>query len=134
MFMKGIRLAVLGLCLLALCSCGKEITKYRIHDDTLISFTEALGDRTLVSENLTKSEDGRVITKAEYTYKSKKADEDKVNYLYYLLNHNDATFLGEDIVALMSRDTECAVMVKTWSEGDTFTISITRPNLETGEE
>lgn len=132
--MKGIRLAALGLCLLALCSCGKEITKYRVHDDMLISFTEALGERKLVSENLTKSEDGRIITKAEYTYKSDKADEDKVNYLYYLLNHNDATFLGEDVVALMSRDTECAVMVKTWSEGDTFTISITRPNLQNGEE
>ncbi len=132
--MRGIRIVALGLCLLALCSCGKEIKNYRVHDDTLISFTEALGERKLVSEELTKSEDGRAITKAEYTYKSDKAEEDKVNYLYYLLNHNDATFLGEDVVALMSRDSECAVMVKTSSESDTFTITITRPNLETGEE
>lgn len=127
--MRGIRIAVVGLCLMMLCSCGKELTKYRVHDDMIISFTEALGDRKLVSEELTKSEDGRIITKAEYTYKSDKADEDKVNYLYYLLNHNDATFLGEDTVALMSRDYDCAVMVTTSSEGDTFTITLTRPNL-----
>lgn len=132
--MRGIRIAVLGLCLMMLCSCGKEIKNYRVHDDMVISFTEALGERKLVSEQLTKTEDGRAITRAEYTYKSDKADEDKVNYLYYLLNHNDATFLGEDTVALGSRDAECAVMVTTSSADDTFTISITRPNLETGEE
>lgn len=131
--MRGIRIAVIGLCLLVMCSCGRKVDLYRIHDDTVVSFTEALGERKLISEKLTKGEDGKVITKAEYTYQSDKAEEDRVNYLYYLLNHNDATFLGEDTVALMSRDAECAVMVTTSSDEKSFTISITRPNLETGE-
>lgn len=120
------RIIALLLCAAALCSCGKSIENYRVYDDLIISFTEALGSRTLKSEKLTKSEDGRRIEQAEYTYKSDKAAEDKENYLYYMLNNYGATFIGEDTVTYDSRDSGYAIVIKTSHEGDTFTITITR--------
>lgn len=124
--MKKFGLAAIFALILMLCSCGKQITSYRIYDDTLVSFTQALGDRTLVSEKLDKSEDGRIITKAEYTYKSDKADEDRENYLYYLLNNRDATFISDDAVVLDSRDEGYAIVIRTSAEDNKFTISLTR--------
>ncbi|MBS7297920.1 MAG: hypothetical protein KIG65_02430 [Eubacteriales bacterium] len=127
--MKRIRIMALLMCIIALCSCGKEIKNYRVHNDLVISFTEALGDRKLISENLEKTEDGRVITKAEYTYKSEQPSEDKENYLYYLLNNYDAAFLGEDVAAIASENFDCSIMVEVTNDDETFTISITRPNM-----
>ncbi|MBQ7793733.1 MAG: hypothetical protein IJ366_04350 [Clostridia bacterium] len=127
--MRGIRVIVLAVCMLALCACGKSVKNYRVYDDLVISFTEALGDRTLKSENLTKTDDGRIITKAEYTYKSDKPDEDSQSYLYYMLNNYDATFLDEDTVTIGSKDYDCAVIIDVTHTEDTFTITITRPNL-----
>ncbi len=127
--MRGIRIAALAVCMLVLCSCGKEVKNYRVYNDLIISFTEALGERKLLSENLTKTEDGRVITKAEYVYKSKQAAEDKVNYLYYLLNNYDAAFLGEDVAAIGSENIDCSVMVEVTNDEETFKISITRPTM-----
>ena len=45
------------------------------------SFTSALSARTLKDEKITRSEDGRRIISASYTYKSKKPEEDMENYL-----------------------------------------------------
>lgn len=130
--MKFIKLLALILCLATLTACGKgkEIKNYRVHDDLVISFTEALGERRLVSENIETENDGRIITKAEYTYESEKADEDKENYLYYLFNsYSGATFLSESTVALNSRTADCSVRVTATSEGNRFTISIERVSL-----
>lgn len=134
LIMKVIRIMALLMCLAALCSCGKEIKNYRIHDDLVISFTEALGERKLVSENLTKTEDGRVITKAEYTYKSEQPAEDKENYLYYMLNNYEAAFLGEDVAAIASKDFDYTIMVEVTNDEETFTISLTRQNMVGSEE
>lgn len=127
--MKGIKVAAAALLLLALCACGKSVDNYRVYDDLLVSFTSALGDRTLKEEQLTKSEDGRQIISASYTYKSKQAEEDRENYLYYLFNHSDAAFIAEDKVALNSRDKDYTIIVQTTSEGDSFTINIYREEL-----
>ena len=132
--MRMLRITALLLCLTALCACGKEIKNYRVHNDLVISFTEALGERKLVSEKLTKTEDGRVITKAEYTYKSDQPAEDKENYLYYMLNNYEAAFLGEDVAAIASENFDCTVMVEVTNDEDTFTISLTRPNMVEPEE
>ena len=132
--MRMLRITALLLCLTVLCACGKEIKNYRVHNDLVISFTEALGDRKLVSEKLTKTEDGRVITKAEYTYKSDQPAEDKENYLYYMLNNYEAAFLGEDVAAIASENFDCTVMVEVTNDEDTFTISLTRPNMVEPEE
>lgn len=132
--MRKIKTAALLLCILALCSCGREIKNYRVYNDLIISFTEALGDRKLVSEKLTKAEDNKTITKAEYTYKSDHPAEDKENYLYYMLNNCEAAFLGEDIAAIASENFDCSVMVEVTNDEDTFTISITRPNMTGSEE
>ncbi len=132
--MKGLRFAAAALVLLLLCSCGKEIKNYRVHDDLVVSFTEALGERRLVSEKLTKSEDGKVIKQAEYTYKSDKPEEDSQSYLYYMLNNFGATFFDEQTVAVGSKTTDCAVIIKVSTTDDTFTINITRPNLLNSEE
>ncbi len=127
--MRGKRILAAFICLLMLSSCGQEIKNYRVHDDLIISFTEALGKRRLVDKNIVTENDGKVITKAEYTYKSDNAAEDKENYLYYLLNHRDAVFLGETTVAIDSRTLDHAIMVTTSSDEDTFTISIERKDL-----
>ncbi len=127
--MRRMRILALLVCITALCSCGKEIKNYRVHNDLVISFTEALGDRKLISEKLTKTEDGRVITKAEYTYRSDQPAEDKENYLYYMLNHYEAAFLGEDVAAIASENFDYAVMVEVTNDDDSFTISLTRRNM-----
>lgn len=124
--MRGFRLAAAALAVFLLCACGKQVKNYRIYDDLIVSFTEALGDRTLVEEKLIKSDDGRRIIEASYTYKSKKADEDKENYLYYLLNNNEAAFIGDEVVAFDSKDFGYAIVVKTSSEDGKFTINLTR--------
>ena len=127
--MRGKRILAAFMCLLMLSSCGQEIKNYRVHDDLIISFTEALGKRRLVEKNIETENDGRVITKAEYTYKSENAAEDKENYLYYLFNNAEATFLGEEKVAIDSRTLDHAIMVTATNNEDTFTISIERISL-----
>lgn len=112
-----------------LCSCGKEIKNYRLYDDLIVSFTEALGKRTLTEENISKTEDGRTVIGASYTYESKQADEDKENYLYYLLNNYGATFVGEDTVAIDSREEGFAILIKTSADGNEFTIDLSRMEL-----
>ena len=124
--MKGLKLAACACALMILASCGKQVTSYRIYDDLLTSFTEALGKRTLVSENLTKTEDGRTITKAEYTYKSANPSEDCENYLYYLLNSRDAAFLADDKVCIDSKESGYALLVKTTPDKGNFKIDIWR--------
>lgn len=134
LIMKFVRIMALLMCVSALCSCGKEIKKYRIYNDRVISFTEALGERKLVSEKLTKAEDGKTITKAEYTYKSEQPAEDKENYLYYMLNNYEAAFLGENVAAISSREAECNIMVEVTHDEKTFTISLTRVDFSGDEE
>lgn len=127
--MRGLRIIAAAVGISLLCACGKEIKNYRIYDDLIVSFTEALGERTLKDENIIKTEDGRIITGAQYTYASKQADEDKENYLYYMLNNYGAAFVGEDMVAIDSRDEGYAIIIKTSSDGDTFTIDLSRMEL-----
>lgn len=124
--MRGIRLAAAALTLTLLCACGKQVKNYRIYDDLVISFTEALGDRTLTEEKLTKSEDGRKIIEASYTYKSKNAEEDRENYLYYLLNNNDAAFLSDDVVTFDSRDMGYVIIIRATAHDGKFTINLSR--------
>lgn len=124
--MRVFRLAAAAFAVVLLCACGKQVKNYRLYDDLVVSFTEALGERTLVEEKLTKSEDGRKITEAEYTYKSKQADEDKENYLYYLLNNRDAAFIADDKVAFDSKEYGYAIVVTTSSDGNKFTVKLHR--------
>ena len=124
--MKGFKLAAAALTAVLLCACGKQVKDYRIYDDMVISFTEALGSRTLIEEKLTKSEDGKRITGASYTYKSNNAEEDRENYLYYMLNNKDAAFMDNDTVAFNSRDEGYAVIVRTSAEKGRFTIELSR--------
>lgn len=125
--MKIIKAAACAvLCLSALCACGRKIDNYRIYDDLVPSFTSALSDRTLKSEKITKSEDGRRIVGASYTYKSKKPEEDKESYLYYMLNNKDAAFIADNTVAYDSRDADNAIVISVTSDEKTFTINVTR--------
>lgn len=125
--MKIIKAAAAAcLCIALLSSCGKSVENYRVYNDLIPSFPSALSARTLKSENITKSEDGRQITAASYTYKSKKAAEDKENYLYYMLNNKEAAFIADDTVAYDSRDDGYAVVISVSSNDNSFTINIIR--------
>ena len=125
--MKIIKAAACAvLCLSALCACGKNIENYRIYDDLIPSFTSALSARTLKDEKITRSEDGRRIISASYTYKSKKPEEDMENYLYYMLNNKEAAFLADNKVAYDSREPDNAIVITVSSDEKTFTINITR--------
>lgn len=117
------------MCAVMLASCGKEIKFYRIYDELVVSFTEALSDRKLLNEDLIKADDGKTITEASYTYKSNDAANDKVNYLYYLLNNYNATFLSDDTVAIDSKDMSFAVIVKVTENDNSFTVNVTKRDL-----
>lgn len=117
------------ICMLMLCSCGDDIKYYRIYDESIVSFTEALSGRKLLDENITMADDGEVITAAEYTYKSDNPADDKVNYLYYLLNSYSATFLSDDTVAIDSKDLSFAVIVKVLETENGFKVSLSRKDL-----
>ncbi len=107
-----------------LASCGAGPEKYRVGDDLLISFSEALSERTLKEENIVKSEDGRRILSASYTYASDKPQEDMENYLYYLLNNYEASFIGETKMAYNSKDEGYMVVVTGSYDEKTFTLNI----------
>lgn len=115
--------------MILLVSCGKDIKYYRIYDELVVSFTDALSDRKLLEEKLVKSENGRVIEEASYTYKSTDASNDKVNYLYYLLNNYNATFLSDDTVAIDSKDMTFAIIVSVTEGENSFTVNLKRRDL-----
>lgn len=117
------------LCAVILASCGKEVKFYRIYDELVVSFTDALSSRKLISEELVKAEDGKTITEASYSYKSNDAANDKVNYLYYLLNNYNATFLSDDTVAIDSKDMSFAIIVNVTDDDKGFTINISKRDL-----
>lgn len=123
------KLILLLMCAVMLTSCGKEIKFYRIYDELVVSFTEALSDRKLLDEVLVKGDDGKTITEASYTYKSNDAANDKVNYLYYLLNNYDASFMSDDTVAIDSKDMSFAIIIKITDKDDSFTVNVSRRDL-----
>ena len=129
LFMYTRRILVVLICMLMLCSCGEDIKYYKIYDESIVSFTEALSVRKLIGENITKADDGQTITEAEYSYKSDNPADDKVNYLYYLLNNYGATFLSDDTVAIDSGDLSFAVIVKITETEQGFTINLSKKDL-----